>query len=150
MYETALNRGIEMLYFGYRNFVAKADAVLAPLDFGRAHHRVIYFVGRNPGLTVAQLLATLRITKQSLSRVLGQLVRTGYVVQETGTRDRRQRLLSLTDKGRKLEHRLSGLQRTLVAEVYREAGSAAVAGFEKIMLGLMRGDDRPRFDGEAG
>ena len=150
LHETALNRGIEMLYFGYRNFVAKADAVLAPLDFGRAHHRVIYFVGRSPGLTVGELLATLRITKQSLSRVLGQLVRTGYVVQETGTRDRRQRLLSLTDKGRKLEHRLSGLQRTLVAEAYREAGSEAIAGFEKIMLGLMRRDDRPRFNGEPG
>ena len=77
-------------------------------------------------------------------------MRTGYVAQLTGTRDRRQRLLSLTDKGRKLEHRLSGLQRTLVAEAYREAGSEAVGGFEKIMLALMCDDDRPRFSGEPG
>ncbi len=147
--EAALNRGIEMLYFGYRNFVAEADAVLAPLDFGRAHHRVIHFVGRNPGMTVAELLATLQITKQSLSRVLGQLVRTGYVAQAKGTRDRRQRLLSLTDKGLELERRLSGLQRALVASVYEAAGPEAVAGFEQVMLGLMATDDVPRFnDGE--
>jgi DNA-binding MarR family transcriptional regulator len=146
--EAALNRGIEMLYFGYRNFVAEADAVLAPHDFGRAHHRVIHFVGRNPGMTVAQLLATLQITKQSLSRVLGQLVRTGYIAQAKGTRDRRQRLLSLTDKGLELERRLSGLQRALVAAAYAEAGPEAVAGFEKVMLGLMAADDVPRFDGE--
>jgi DNA-binding MarR family transcriptional regulator len=150
VHETALNRGIEMLYFGYRNFVAEADAVLAPLDFGRAHHRVIHFVGRHPGLTVAELLATLRITKQSLSRVLGQLVRSGYIAQAKGSRDRRQRLLSLTAKGLELERRLSGLQRALVAAAYREAGPEAVAGFEKVMLGLMAADDVPRFDdGEA-
>ncbi|MDP6952512.1 MAG: MarR family transcriptional regulator [Alphaproteobacteria bacterium] len=144
--ETALNRGIEMLYFGYRNFVAEADAVLAPLDFGRAHHRVIHFVGRNPGMTVAELLATLQITKQSLSRVLGQLVRTGYIAQATGSKDRRQRLLSLTDKGLELERRLSGLQRALVASAYEAAGPDAVAGFEKIMLGLMASGDVPRFE----
>ena len=144
--EQELNRGIEMLHFGYRDFVAEADEVLAPPGFGRAHHRVIYFVGRHPEISVAELLAILRITKQSLSRVLGQLVRGGYVAQTKGTRDRRQRLLSLTDNGRELERRLSGLLRGRVARAYRNAGAEAVEGFHKVLLGLMTEADRRRFE----
>ncbi|HEX9648894.1 MAG TPA: MarR family transcriptional regulator [Alphaproteobacteria bacterium] len=144
--EQDLNRGIELLYFGYRDFVAEPDRILAPLGFGRAHHRVIYFIGRNADISVAQLLDVLQITKQSLSRVLGQLVRTGYVRQRQGTRDRRQRLLSLTDKGRELERRLSDTQRTRIARAYRAAGAEAVVGFQNVMLGLMTADDRGRFE----
>ena len=97
--EDELRQGIEMLFFAYRDFTAKADQTLGQFGFGRAHHRVIYFVGRNPGMTVSDLLAILHITKQSLSRVLGQLVRQGFILQKPGATDRRQRLLSLTDKG---------------------------------------------------
>jgi DNA-binding MarR family transcriptional regulator len=140
-----LRQGIELLFFGYRDFTARADQTLAAYDFGRAHHRVIYFVGRNPGMTVSDLLDILKITKQSLSRVLSQLVREGFIVQRPGTTDRRQRLLSLTDKGAELERRLTEDQRALVARAYKAAGAEAVEGFKKVLLGLINEEDRSRF-----
>ena len=126
--EEDLRQGIELLYFAYRDFTAEPDAILAEYGFGRAHHRVIYFVGRNPRITVSDLLTILRITKQSLSRVLGQLVREGFIVQHEGEKDRRQRLLELTQKGIDLERRLSESQRKRIARAYREAGAGAVQG----------------------
>jgi len=101
---------IELLFFAYRDFVGEADHVLEAFGFGRAHHRVVYFVHRNPGLTVADLLAVLRITKQSLGRVLKQLLDEGYIVQRAGDLDRRQRLLFATEKGAALIAELVRLQ----------------------------------------
>ncbi|HSV28322.1 MAG TPA: MarR family transcriptional regulator [Candidatus Omnitrophota bacterium] len=143
--EEELRQGIELLFYAYRDFTAEPDAMLAEYGFGRAHHRVIYFVGRNPGMTVSDLLAILRITKQSLSRVLGQLVEEGFITQRPGLRDRRQRLLELTEKGVELERQLTERQRARLARAYREAGAEAVEGFRKVMLGLIDEDDRPRF-----
>jgi|ERR1700731_3536691 DNA-binding MarR family transcriptional regulator len=144
--EEELRQGIELLFYAYRDFTAEPDAMLARYGFGRAHHRVIYFVGRYPQLTVTELLGILRITKQSLSRVLGQLVRQGFIVQKPGPRDRRQRLLELTSKGVELERQLSENQRQRVAKAYREAGAQAVEGFRRVMLGIMAGDaDRAKF-----
>ena len=137
-----LRRGIELLFYAYRDFTAEPDAILAEYGFGRAHHRAIYFVGRNPGTTVSELLAILRITKQSLSRVLGQLVREGFISQRQGTRDRRQRLLYLTDKGTELEQRLTATQRARVARAYREAGAQAVEGYRKVLAGLVDETER--------
>src|SRR5512135_2568950 len=108
--EEAVKQGIELLFFAYRDFTAEPDAILAQYGFGRAHHRVVHFVGRRPQMTVGELLDILRITKQSLNRVLGQLVRRGFVVQHRGTQDRRQRLLELTESGRELERHLSEVQ----------------------------------------
>src|SRR5690242_21298829 len=90
---------IELLFFAYRDFVGDPDEVLSKLGFGRAHHRVLHFVNRNPGMKVADLLEVLKITKQSLGRVLKQLVDDGYVQQKEGAQDRRQRLLYVTSKG---------------------------------------------------
>jgi len=143
--EDDLRQGIELLFFAYRDFTAKADETLAQYGFGRAHHRVIYFVGRNPGMTVSELLDILKITKQSLSRVLGQLVRQGFIVQRPGTIDRRQRLLSLTELGADLERKLTEEQRALVARTYRAAGADAVDGFRKVMLGMINEGDRTKF-----
>jgi DNA-binding MarR family transcriptional regulator len=140
-----LRQAIEMLFFAYRDFTAEPDAMLAAHGFGRAHHRVIYFVGRHPAMTVSALLGILRITKQSLSRVLGQLVRDGFIRQKTGPRDRRQRLLELTQKGVELERQLSNAQRQRIARAYREAGAEAVDGFRKVMLGIIEEADRQRF-----
>ena len=145
--EEDLRQGIELLFYAYRDFTAEADAMLAELGFGRAHHRVIYFVGRKPGMTVSELLDILKITKQSLSRVLGQLVREGYIVQRPGTSDRRQRLLELAPKGAELERRLTEDQRALVARAYRAAGAEAVDGFRRVLLGLVNEADRGRFGG---
>jgi DNA-binding MarR family transcriptional regulator len=145
--EEELRQGIELLFYAYRDFTAEPDEMLASYGFGRAHHRVIYFVGRHPGMNVSELLNILKITKQSLSRVLGQLVEEGFVVQRPGERDRRQRLLDLTEKGLELERRLSENQRTRVARAYREAGAQAVEGFRKVMLGIMsHEEDRKRFE----
>lgn len=143
--EQELNRGMELLFFAYRDFIAESDRVLAPLGFGRAHHRAIYFVGRNPGIPIARLLDILKITKQSLSRVLGDLVRTGHVAQAQGSADRRQRLLSLTEKGCDLERRLSQVLRRRLARAYRAAGGEAVEGFSSVLFGLMTDEDRARF-----
>jgi DNA-binding MarR family transcriptional regulator len=144
--EDELRQGIELLYYAYRDFTAEPDAMLARYGFGRAHHRVIYFVGRHPQMSVTELLGILRITKQSLSRVLGQLVRQGFIVQRPGSRDRRQRLLELTAQGVELERRLSENQRQRIAKAYREAGAQAVEGFRQVMLGIISNDaDRQRF-----
>ena len=146
--EEELRQGIELLYFAYRDFTAEPDAMLAEYGFGRAHHRVIYFVGRNPAITVSDLLSTLRITKQSLSRVLSQLIKEGFILQRPGPRDRRQRLLELTPKGIELERQLTEKQRARIARAYREAGAEAVEGYRKVLVGLIDGEDRRRFPAE--
>lgn len=140
--EEELRRGIELLYFAYRDFTRDPDAILADSSFGRAHHRVLYFVGRNPGTTVSGLLGLLRITKQSLSRVLGQLIEDGYVEQVAGVEDRRQRLLYLTKKGVTFEKELFATQRQRVAEAYKKAGPEAVAGFWEVLLNIVNEDER--------
>jgi DNA-binding MarR family transcriptional regulator len=145
--EEEVRHGIELLFFAYRDFTAEPDAILGQFGFGRAHHRVVHFVGRHPQMTVGDLLGILRITKQSLNRVLGQLVRQGFIIQHRGAQDRRQRLLELTDSGRELERRLSAPQRARVAGAYRKAGGQAVEGFRKVLLGIIAGEeDRRRFD----
>jgi DNA-binding MarR family transcriptional regulator len=135
--EEELRLAQDLLFFGYRDFTAGADAILADLNMGRAHHRVLHFVGRRPGITVGELLGILAITKQSLGRVLTPLVEDGYVTQAPGQTDRRQRLLSLTAKGAALERRLYERQRETVMQAYREAGPQAVEGFRRVMRGLM-------------
>jgi len=145
--EEELRQGIELLFYAYRDFTSGPDAMLASYGFGRAHHRVIYFVGRYPEMTVTELLGILKITKQSLSRVLSQLIEQGFITQRAGERDRRQRLLGLTEKGVELERQLSENQRARVARAYREAGAQAVEGFRKVMLGIIGSPaDRSRFE----
>jgi DNA-binding MarR family transcriptional regulator len=145
--EEEVRQGIELLFFAYRDFTAEPDAILARYSFGRAHHRVVHFVGRRPQMTVGELLLILRITKQSLNRVLGQLVRQGFIVQHRGAQDRRQRLLELTEKGRELERQMSAAQHARVTAAYRKAGARAVEGFRQVLLGIIANpDDRHRFD----
>ena len=137
-----LIRGIEMLFYAYRDFTSDPDEILQAYGFGRAHHRVVHFVGRNPGMTVTELLAILKVTKQSLNRVLSQLVAEEFIAQEKGSRDRRQRLLSLTAKGLTLFAELSGPQKARVARAYREAGAEAVAGYRKVLADLLNAEER--------
>lgn len=143
--EEELRQAMELLFFAYRDFTAVPDRILAEHGFGRAHHRVIYFVGRHPRITVSELLDILRVTKQSLSRILSQLVEDGFIHQRPGLRDRRQRMLELTEKGRELERELSEQQRQLIAKAYREAGAEAVEGFRQVMLGMIDEAERERF-----
>ena len=143
--EEELRQAIELLFFAYRDFTAAPDGLLAENDLGRAHHRVIYFIGRHPGITVSELLSILGITKQSLARVLNQLVTDDFVTQTPGVRDRRQRLLELMPKGVALERGLTERQRQRVAQAYREAGPAAVEGFKTVLVELLDETDRQRF-----
>ena len=145
--DDALREAIEMLFFSYRDFTSGPDEILKEFGFGRAHHRVIYFVGRHPGRAVSDLLVILKITKQSLNRVLSQLIREGFIEQAQGVTDRRQRLLSLTEKGKMLEERLTDNQRRRIVRAYDDAGVESVYGFRKILLGIMSSDDdRARFE----
>jgi DNA-binding MarR family transcriptional regulator len=143
--EEDLRRGMELLFFAYRDFSAEPDGLLAKYAFGRAHHRAIYFVGRYPNISVTELLNILRITKQSLSRVLSQLVREGVVVQKPGSSDRRQRRLALTEKGVALEQALTARQRERFARAFRQAGAEAVEGFRQVLLQLINERDQARF-----
>jgi DNA-binding MarR family transcriptional regulator len=127
----------DLLFFAYRDFTNGADVILEELGLGRAHHRTLHFIGRNPGITVSDLLGILRITKQSLARVLNVLMEQGYVAQTQGRSDRRQRLLTLTQSGQVLERRLFERQRERLLAAYREAGGAAVDGFRLVMRSIM-------------
>lgn len=135
--EEQLRLAQDLFFFAYRDFTAAADAVLAELGLGRAHHRALHFIGRRPGIGVSELLGILRITKQSLARVLGELLERGLVVQAPGPRDRRQRRLSLTASGVALERRLFERQRERLVAAYRDAGGPAVDGFRRVMRGMM-------------
>ncbi len=115
---------IELLFFAYRDFVGDPDRILADYEFGRAHHRVLHFVGRRPGLTIAELLDILQITKQSLNRVLKELIDTDFVEQRAGQVDRRQRLLFLTQKGNDLAMSLARLQNDRIAAALAVAGTS--------------------------
>jgi DNA-binding MarR family transcriptional regulator len=147
--EDELRQSMELLFYAYRDFTAEADQILAEYKFGRAHHRVLYFVGRYPEISVAQLLEILDITKQSLSRVLSQLIERGFIEQRPGVRDRRQRLLRLTAEGVALEQRLSQDQRRRIAEAYRRAGPEAVEGYRRVLLNMINERDRERLEGTA-
>jgi DNA-binding MarR family transcriptional regulator len=140
----------DLLFFAYRDFTAAADRVLDELGLGRAHHRALHFIGRSPGITVGELLAILRITKQSLARVLTVLVEKGYVAQSRGRADGRQRLLTLTNSGQALERLLFDRQRERLAAAYRDAGAPSVDGFRRVMRGIMDEDTRAMLDRPVG
>lgn len=135
---------IELLFFAYRDFVADADHVLADLGFGRAHHRVLHFINRNPGMKVADLLEVLRITKQSLGRVLKTLIDEGYVEQREAARDRRQRLLYVTAKGEALALRLADLQTERIARALEELGPGAHDAARKFLAAMIDPAERER------
>jgi len=134
------------MFFAYRDFTGEPDSILESQNMGRAHHRAIYFIGRSPGISVSELLVILNITKQSLSRVLSALMENEFVVQETGTTDRRQRLLYLTEKGIALENQLTSVQGKRFARAYREAGVDAVEGFQRVLRGLVDQSTRDQID----
>jgi DNA-binding MarR family transcriptional regulator len=133
---------IELLFFAYRDFVGDPDEVLLKLGFGRAHHRVLHFVNRNPGIKVADLLEILNITKQSLGRVLKQLVDQGYVLQKEGAEDRRQRLLYATPKGESLALRLASLQTQRISRAFGELGPNAHDAARRFLTSMIDVDNR--------
>jgi DNA-binding MarR family transcriptional regulator len=133
---------IELVFFAYRDFVGDPDSVLATFGFGRAHHRVLHFINRNPGLKVAELLEILKITKQSLGRVLKQLIDEGYVEQREGAADRRQRLLFVTPKGATLAMKLARLQSRRIVRAFSELGPDAHAAARRFLIAMINADAR--------
>jgi DNA-binding MarR family transcriptional regulator len=138
--------GIELLFFAYRDFTAEADAMLARYGFGRAHHRVLHFVGRHPGITVSDLLGILRITKQSLAPVLAQMMREGFIQQRADAADRRRRRLYTTPEAAALAQLLSERQAEHLAAAFAATGPEAARGFRAVLQAMTHPDDRNRFE----
>lgn len=140
-----LRKGIEAMFFAYRAFTADPDRILENYAYGRAHHRAVHFINRQPGLTVNTLLSMLGVTKQSLNRVLRTLVGDGLVEARVGRKDKRERHLHLTERGAVLERELSDAQRTRMRAAYRSAGPTAVAGFRQVLEAMMDPDLRRHY-----
>lgn len=148
--EEAIRGGMDLLFFAHTRHLRHADDTLADLGLGRAHHRILYFVARQPGINVTALLAILGITKQSFGRVAKQLIAKGLMEQHTGERDRRQRLLMLTPEGAKLEKTIFDDLHDNVQRAYRGAGGEAVAGLWVVLQHLMGEEARVQFRAAQG
>ncbi|OCX65953.1 MarR family transcriptional regulator [Thioclava sp. SK-1] len=140
-----LRKGIEAMFFAYRAFTSDPDKILENHSYGRAHHRALHFINRQPGLTVSSLLTVLGVTKQSLNRVLRTLIEDGLVQNRVGKKDKRERHLYLTDIGEALERELSEAQRNRMRDAYRTAGPQAVAGFRQVLDAMMDGELQRQF-----
>lgn len=146
---------VELFYFAYRDFTCDPDTILSQYGFGRAHHRVLHFVHRNPGLKVAELLDILKITKQSLARVLKQLIDEGFIIQRHGDEDRRERRLYVSTKGARLTDKLTDIQVKRLGAALAKAGPGAEALTRRFLFGMIAEEDRPlvealiRFDSSA-
>ena len=140
-----IKKVIELLFFSYRDFTAGPDKILEKIKFGRAHHRIIYFVGKKNNITIKDLLAILQITKQSLSRVLNQLVSEGYVNVTTGY-DKRTKDLSLTQKGIDLENKLSTIQINKIKKIISKAEEKDINGFKKILYDMINEESKIKFN----
>ena len=137
---------VELFYFAYRDFTCDPDTILSQYGFGRAHHRVLHFVHRNPGLKVAELLEILKITKQSLARVLKQLVDEGFIIQRAGDEDRRERRLYVSAKGGRLTDKLTDIQVKRVEAALAKAGPGAEALTKRFLFGMIAEQDRSQVE----
>ena len=140
-----IKKVIELLFFSYRDFTAGPDKILEKIKFGRAHHRIIYFVGKKNNITIKDLLAILQITKQSLSRVLNQLVSEGYVNVTTGY-DKRTKDLSLTQKGIDLEDKLSTIQINKIKKIISKSEESDINGFKRILYDMIDDNNKIKFN----
>ena len=143
--EGEIRKIIELMFFSYRDFTSGPDKVLEKINFGRAHHRVIYFVGKQNNLTIKELLSVLQITKQSLSRVLNQLVQEKYIILSIGE-DKRTKKLSLSKKGYELEKELSNIQISKIYNVLRQFDEQDINGFKKILYSIIDKNNQKKFD----
>ena len=143
--ETEIRKAVELIFFSYRDFTAGPDKILEKINFGRAHHRVIYFVGKQKKITIKELLSILQITKQSLSRVLNQLVKEKYILVSTGI-DKRTKNLSLTKKGEDLEKELSTIQINKIRNVLKQFNEKDINGFKKILYAMIEEKNKKKFD----
>ena len=139
-----IKKVIELFFFSYRDFTIGPDKVLVKLGFGRAHHRVVYFVGKKNNITIKELLTVLKITKQSLSRVLNQLVNEGFIIVSIGI-DKRTKKLSLTNKGLDLEKKLSNIQIEKIKKVLNKYSENEISGFKRILFEMIETKNKETF-----
>ena len=145
LHEKEIRKIIELMFFSYRDFTSGPDKVLEKIRFGRAHHRVIYFVGKQENLTIKELLSILQITKQSLSRVLNQLVKERYIMLTIGD-DKRTKKLSLSKKGQELEKKLTNIQITKIYNIIKKYIEDDINGFKKILYSMIEDNNQKIFD----
>ena len=143
--ENEIRKAIELIFFCYRDFTAGPDKIPEKINFGRAHHRVIYFVGKQKKITIKDLLSILQITKQSLSRVLNQLVKEKFILVSKGI-DKRTKNLSLTKKGEDLEKELSTIQIKKIRNVLKQFNEKDINGFKKILYAMIEEKNKKKFD----
>ncbi len=143
--EKEIRKIIELMFFAYRDFTSGPDALLQKINFGRAHHRVIYFVGKKEKITIKELLSILQITKQSLSRVLSQLVKEKYIFLSTGE-DKRTKNLSLTKKGHELENKLSTIQIKKIKNILKNTNEENIGGFKTLLYEMIDNKNKIKFD----
>ena len=143
--DNEIRKVIELMFFSYRDFTAGPDKILEKINFGSAHHRIIYFVGKKKQITIRDLLSILQITKQSLSRVLNQLVKEKYIYVSTGT-DKRTKNLSLTKKGEELEKKLSLIQINKIKNIIKNSNELNINGFKKILYKMINEDNQKKFN----
>ena len=143
--EIEIRKIIELMFFSYRDFTSGPDKVLEKINFGRAHHRVIYFVGKKKGLTIKELLTILQITKQSLSRVLNQLVKEKYIILSIGE-DKRTKKLTLSNKGAELEKQLSEIQINKIYNVIKNFDEQDINGFKKVLYQMIEKHNQKKFN----
>ena len=142
--EKEIRKIIELMFFSYRDFTSGPDKVLEKINFGRAHHRVVYFVGKRNNLTIKELLTILQITKQSLSRVLNQLVKEKYIILSIGE-DKRTKKLSLSKKGYELEKKLSDIQIKKIYKVIKNFDEVDINGFKKVLFEMIDQKNQKKF-----
>ena len=143
--EKEIRKIIELMFFAYRDFTSEPDALLEKINFGRAHHRVIYFVGKKEKITIKELLSILQITKQSLSRVLNQLVKEKYIILSIGE-DKRTKNLSLTKKGYELECELSTIQIKKIKNILKNSNEDNINGFKTLLYEMIDDKNKTKFD----
>ncbi len=144
LHEKEIKKVIELIFFSYRDFTAGPDKVLEKINFGRAHHRIVYFVGKKNNITIKELLCVLKITKQSLSRVLNQLVNQEFIIVSTGL-DKRTKKLSLTNKGVELENKLSKIQINKIKKVIKNYNQQDINSFKKILFEMIEINNKKIF-----
>ena len=129
-----------------RRHVGASTLVDLSVDGGKTRPVLVSSIQVNPisRRPIHVDLFAVRMTEELTVEV--QLVGQGFVSSQPSPKDRRKRMLELTEKGRALESRLSTVQRACIARAYREAGGEAVAGFRKVLLGILNADDRKRFE----
>ena len=140
-----IRKVMELFFFSYRDFTQGPDRILEEINFGRAHHRVIYFVGKKENITIKQLLTVLKITKQSLSRVLNQLIDEKYILISTGL-DKRTKKLSLSKKGYELEKKLSDIQIRKIYNVIKKFDEVNINGFKRVLYEMIDEENRKKFN----